>query len=32
MVFQHPDCAYFTAGEEEVEMVAEEIEEGIPTR
>ena len=33
MVFQHPDCAYFTAGEEdEVEIVAEEIEEGIPTR
>jgi 5-methyltetrahydrofolate--homocysteine methyltransferase len=32
MVFQHPDCAYFTAGEEEVEPVAEEIEAGIPTR
>jgi 5-methyltetrahydrofolate--homocysteine methyltransferase len=32
MVFQHPDCAYFTAGEEEVEIVAEEIEAGIPTR
>jgi 5-methyltetrahydrofolate--homocysteine methyltransferase len=33
MVFQHPDCAYFTAGEEEEsEMAAEEIEAGIPTR
>ena len=33
MVFQHPDCAYFTAGEEEeVETVGEEIEAGIPTR
>jgi 5-methyltetrahydrofolate--homocysteine methyltransferase len=32
MVFQHPDCAYFTAGEEEVEPVAEEVEAGIPTR
>jgi 5-methyltetrahydrofolate--homocysteine methyltransferase len=32
MVFQHPDCAYFTAGEEELEIVAEEMEAGIPTR
>jgi 5-methyltetrahydrofolate--homocysteine methyltransferase len=33
MVFHHPDCAYFTAGEEdEAEMVGEEIEAGIPTR